>query len=160
MNTVVGSEQSGDAPAGGGTRVYTRNATGLVREVRLVDQVVYNHGSVTPLTSALAVGLFTVAAFPRMNIYLALLIPALLAITLWIAWSLLTATFPKTGGDYIYNSRILHPAVGWANLENFHPDAYLGFLVGMAIWAALERRWPIPKGRRLNAGPPLRPAVS
>ncbi len=36
---------------------------------------------------------------------------------------------------------LLHPAVGWANLENFHPDAYLGFLVGMAIWAALERRW-------------------
>ena len=114
MNRVVGSEHStGDAAAGGGTPVYTRNATGLVREVRLVDQVVYNLGSVTPLTSALAVGLFTVAAFPRMNIYLALLIPALMAVPLWIAWSLLTATFPKTGGDYIYNSRILHPAVGF-----------------------------------------------
>ncbi len=36
---------------------------------------------------------------------------------------------------------LLHPAVGWTNLENFHPDSFLGVLVGMAIWAALERHW-------------------
>jgi uncharacterized membrane protein len=36
---------------------------------------------------------------------------------------------------------LLHPAVGWTNLENFHPDSFLGILVGMAIWAALERHW-------------------
>lgn len=36
---------------------------------------------------------------------------------------------------------LLHPAVGWTNLENFHPDAFLGVSVGFAIWAALERRW-------------------
>jgi uncharacterized membrane protein len=36
---------------------------------------------------------------------------------------------------------LLHPAVGWTNLENFHPDAFLGLLVGVAIWAALERHW-------------------
>ena len=40
------------------------------------------------------------------------------------------------GGAYL-----LHPAVGWTNLENFHPDSFLGFFVGMAIWAALSRRW-------------------
>jgi uncharacterized membrane protein len=40
------------------------------------------------------------------------------------------------GGAYL-----LHPAVGWTNLENFHPDSFLGFFVGMAIWAALTRRW-------------------
>lgn len=38
---------------------------------------------------------------------------------------------------------LAHPAVGWTNLENFHPDAFLGFFIGMAIWAALERRWRI-----------------
>jgi uncharacterized membrane protein len=36
---------------------------------------------------------------------------------------------------------LLHPAVGWTNLENFHPDAFLGVFVGVAIYAALERRW-------------------
>jgi uncharacterized membrane protein len=36
---------------------------------------------------------------------------------------------------------LLHPAVGWTNLENFHPDAFLGVFVGFAIYAALERKW-------------------
>ena len=45
-------------------------------------------------------------------------------------WALIAA------GTYL-----LHPAVGWTNLENFHPDAFLGVFVGFAIYAALERRW-------------------
>ena len=36
---------------------------------------------------------------------------------------------------------LLHPAVGWTNLENFHPDSFLGVTVGFAIYAALERKW-------------------
>jgi uncharacterized membrane protein len=36
---------------------------------------------------------------------------------------------------------LLHPAVGWTNLENFHPDGFLGVFVGFAIYAALERKW-------------------
>ncbi len=36
---------------------------------------------------------------------------------------------------------LLHPAVGHTNLENFHPDAFLGVFVGGALWAALDRRW-------------------
>jgi uncharacterized membrane protein len=36
---------------------------------------------------------------------------------------------------------LLHPALGWTNLENFHPDSFLGVFVGFAIWAALSRKW-------------------
>jgi len=36
---------------------------------------------------------------------------------------------------------LLHPAVGWTNLENFHPDSFLGVFVGFAIYAALVRKW-------------------
>lgn len=36
---------------------------------------------------------------------------------------------------------LVHPAVGFTNLENFHPDSYLGVLVGFAIYFAIERRW-------------------
>ncbi|MEL6893569.1 MAG: DUF2079 domain-containing protein, partial [Actinomycetota bacterium] len=36
---------------------------------------------------------------------------------------------------------LVHPAVGWTNLENFHPDAFLGVFVGFALYFALERRW-------------------
>lgn len=36
---------------------------------------------------------------------------------------------------------LLHPAVGWTNRENFHPDCFVAFFVGMAIYGALERTW-------------------
>lgn len=36
---------------------------------------------------------------------------------------------------------LLHPAIAYTNRENFHPDGYLPFLVGMAIYGALERKW-------------------
>lgn len=36
---------------------------------------------------------------------------------------------------------LLHPAVTWTNMENFHPDAFLGVFVGFALYGALERRW-------------------
>jgi uncharacterized membrane protein len=36
---------------------------------------------------------------------------------------------------------LLHPAVGWTNLENYHPDSFLAFFIGMAIFAALDHRW-------------------
>jgi uncharacterized membrane protein len=36
---------------------------------------------------------------------------------------------------------LMHPAIGWTNLENFHPDAVLGTFVGLAIWAACAGKW-------------------
>ncbi len=36
---------------------------------------------------------------------------------------------------------LIHPAVSWTNMENFHPDAFLGVFVGFAIYGALERKW-------------------
>lgn len=36
---------------------------------------------------------------------------------------------------------LLHPAVSWTVLENYHPDSFLGPLVATAIWAALVGRW-------------------
>jgi uncharacterized membrane protein len=36
---------------------------------------------------------------------------------------------------------LLHPAVSWTNMEQFHPDAFLGVFVGFAIYGALTERW-------------------
>jgi len=36
---------------------------------------------------------------------------------------------------------LLHPAVGWIALENYHPDSFLGLFVGVACAGALLGRW-------------------
>jgi uncharacterized membrane protein len=36
---------------------------------------------------------------------------------------------------------LLHPALSWTNLEEFHPDAFLPTLFGFALYFALEGRW-------------------
>ncbi len=38
---------------------------------------------------------------------------------------------------------LVHPAVVWTNLENFHPDAFLGPLVALVLVSAAERRWRV-----------------
>ncbi len=38
---------------------------------------------------------------------------------------------------------LIHPAVGWSNRENFHPDCLVAFFLGMAIYGALERKWKL-----------------
>jgi uncharacterized membrane protein len=35
---------------------------------------------------------------------------------------------------------LLHPAVGWTNLEQYHPDAFLSLTVGLALYGALTDR--------------------
>lgn len=36
---------------------------------------------------------------------------------------------------------LLHPAVGWTNLENYHPDSFLALLIGLVLYGALEHKW-------------------
>lgn len=36
---------------------------------------------------------------------------------------------------------LLYPAVSWTNVENYHPDSFLGVLVALSMWAALRRKW-------------------
>ncbi|MFZ9602511.1 MAG: DUF2079 domain-containing protein [Ilumatobacteraceae bacterium] len=36
---------------------------------------------------------------------------------------------------------LIHPATVWIGIENFHPDSFLGLFIGVALYAALEKRW-------------------
>jgi basic amino acid/polyamine antiporter, APA family len=102
--------------------IYSRNATGLVREVGLIDMMLYNAPSAGGgVGFAIAFGLFVaLSEFPRANIVLSLVIGFVLSFFTWMTCALLAATLPKTGGDYIYGSRLLHPVVGLgSNIASF-----------------------------------------
>jgi amino acid transporter len=100
--------------ATGRPAVFMRKSTGLVRTASAFDVFIFNAASISPIGVGLAVGIFWVmAVFPRTNILLAVLLAGIISIFGWVTFSLVTATMPRVGGDYIFVGRVIHPAVGF-----------------------------------------------
>jgi basic amino acid/polyamine antiporter, APA family len=97
------------APAGAAVPLFTRTATGLVRQVSLLQQIVFNLAASNALGLGLVFYLSVVVLFPRSNIYIALLIAGAGSFFVWTTFALLTATIPRIGGDFTINSRVLPP---------------------------------------------------
>ncbi|MDQ4143487.1 MAG: amino acid permease [Actinomycetota bacterium] len=95
-------------------RVFARQATGLVREVSPLSAAIFNFsnapvGLVLVYSTVLGFGFFAGG-----NILLGITLAIIGSIPVLLNYALLTASMPRTGGDYVYSSRLLHPAVGFA----------------------------------------------
>jgi basic amino acid/polyamine antiporter, APA family len=94
---------------------FARKASGLVRGLSMIDAFAVgfmNQGLTPGAWVFLSLGLGT---FVTGNIILATLISVILAgIGFPLVWGILGASMPRSGGEYVYNSRILHPIVGIA----------------------------------------------
>ncbi len=113
-------------------KFYARNATGLVRQIPIVDMIFFNANSTTAFTGALAVGLFWVmGAFPRANVLLAIGLSIIGCAFIWMTFALLGAAVPKVGGDYVFNGRILHPIAGLAS----NLAAFVAAWLAAGFWA-------------------------
>jgi APA family basic amino acid/polyamine antiporter len=108
MSTTAPSRQP-DRPA-----LFTRKATGLVRQGRTRDALFYNvMWSSVALTFAFFWILYPLA-YQGSNAILAFLIAAALGLPGAFLYAMLAQVMPRTGGDYVFNSRALHPAIGFA----------------------------------------------
>ena len=110
--------------------IFSRNATGLVREVSLPQQVAFNLASSNALGLGLAFFLAVVVLFPKSNIYVALLLAGGMSFFVWTTFALLAAAIPRIGGDYTINSRVLPP---WLALGG-NIGAFMGALFGVPIF--------------------------
>lgn len=129
----MSSESTGAAASvqdlAGGQRVFLRNATGLVRSASLLDLGIFNICG--NLVVPFATGLFwAYAVWPRTNFLVAIVLGGILCSFTWICWALLAATMPRTGGGYIFNTRILSPPIGFAAdwLQ------FISAILAMALW--------------------------
>jgi len=108
MSTTAAREQPG-SPA-----LFTRKATGLVRDGRTRDALFYN---VMWSSVALTFAFFWILypfAYQGSNAILAFLIAAALGLPGAFLYAMLAQLMPRTGGDYVFNSRSLHPVAGFA----------------------------------------------
>jgi len=115
------------ASAAAAPRAFERQATGLVREAGWWDVLVYNVNFIS--IGLMAAFLFTVTIpfYPGVNVYLNELVAFALVIPLSFVFAMFAAAMPRSGGDYVYVSRTLHPALGM--LSSFNNTAWW-FLYG------------------------------
>jgi amino acid transporter len=99
------------APSQPQSDLLSRKSSGLVREVRFIDQAAFNAVS-APAQAIIIFGLFGLVLFPGSNIYIVGAVAPVLGFFVWATFALLTAALPRLGGDYTFNSRILAPVLG------------------------------------------------
>ena len=99
---------------------FARKASGLVRGLSFFDAFLVgfmNQGILPNLwwVITLGVGIF----FGANIIVAAILALVIVGFSFPLVWGILGGTMPRSGGEYIYNSRIIHPIVGllesWGN---------------------------------------------
>src|SRR5258708_28587599 len=56
--------------------------------------------------------LFMPSLYPGVNMYLSMLIAIIITVPTGLVYGFLSASMPRSGGDYVYVSRILGPALG------------------------------------------------
>jgi APA family basic amino acid/polyamine antiporter len=109
--------------------LFTRRATGLVREARTTDALFYNVMWASVALSFAFFWLLYAFYYQGSNAFLAFLIAAALGLPGAFLYAMLAQIMPRTGGDYVFNSRALHPSVGFAG--NFSYCFWLGIIYGV-----------------------------
>jgi amino acid transporter len=108
--------------------LFTRRATGLVRQARTADALFYN---VMWASVALAFAFYWLfyGFYQGSNAWVAFLIAACLGVPGAFLYAMLAQIMPRTGGDYVFNSRSLHPSIGFAG--NFSYCVWLAVIYGV-----------------------------
>ncbi len=116
---------------------FTRNATGLVREVSMTDALIMNTLGMNVAVGSVLLLQQAPAIFPGGNLFLAVIIgTVIMAFTLLWVYSEFSAAMPRSGGDYVFVSRALHPFLGW--LLSWSQGVWLIFFwIGFNAWFAL-----------------------
>ncbi len=99
--------------ATGGLGLFARQSSGLVRDFSLVDTAwygVFSTGGAFGLVYLFPGPQF---ASPGISIFLMLLLTLLLGVLVFFVYAALGSAMPRAGGDYLYESRALHPFIGF-----------------------------------------------
>ena len=131
------------AVEGSSGKMFLRNATGLIREVSLLDAFIMNTFGMNIAVGAVFLFLQAPVFFPQGNMLLAVIIGTLvMAFTLLWVYATFAAAMPRSGGDYVFVSRVIHPFFGW--LLGWSQGMWLIFFwIGFNAWFALTFAVPV-----------------
>lgn len=128
--------------------VFVRKATGLVREASTTDAVMYNLiWSSIPL-AATFLFLWGPAFYPGLSMSWTILINALICLPTAALYAMLSSSMPRSGADYVWVSRSVHPALGF--MSNFNFVIWMLYFLG--VYASLIGTWGISPFLRVVSG--------
>ncbi len=117
-----------------GKTVFRRSASGLMRQFGAFDVLIYNIAwSMLLIDGAAYVYLWGPFAFPGANIPLGMLVVTLWATPQFLAYAMLASAMPRSGGDYVWQSRILQGSIGFATM--------MLMALSLFLWVALDGVW-------------------
>ena len=169
MSADSSSVASTMTPGGG---LFVRQATGLVRELSLRDNVLLSASYISIFLGFTYLTLVP-STFVGADIALAFLVTFLLCVPHFVTYGWLSSAMPRSGGDYLFLSRIVHPLVGFivngiislvfilglANVALTVPQfalpamfESLSFITGNSYWLDATTAVTSPMGQLLTAG--------
>jgi APA family basic amino acid/polyamine antiporter len=95
--------------------VFVRKASGLVRQLAPQDSFYMNVIGVAAAVSIVTLLYAAPTTYPGADLYIALTLGLIIAIPFGWTYAMLSTAFPRSGGDYVYISRIIHPSAGLAS---------------------------------------------
>ena len=107
------------AESGTGARLFVRQSSGLVRDVSVTNALFFNVAAFVGVGLTLypifySLGFVPVWKYGPFSEYgWAAIITGLFCVLLAIIFASLTSVMPRSGGDYVFTSRITHPFLGW-----------------------------------------------
>jgi amino acid transporter len=115
------AELSGQSAAATSTtpKLFVRQSSGLVRNVSVTNALFFNVAAFVGVGLTLYPIFYSLPAVqawkagPFSAYGWAAIITGAFCILLALIFASLTSVMPRSGGDYVFTSRILHPALGW-----------------------------------------------
>ena len=107
------------AESGSGRRLFVRQSSGLVRDVSVTNALFFNVAAFVGVGLTLypifySLGFIPVWTWGPFSEYgWAAIVTGIFCVLLAIIFASLTSVMPRSGGDYVFTSRITHPFLGW-----------------------------------------------
>src|SRR5437879_993052 len=103
-----GAARSASPPAQG---LFTRQSSGLVRELGIPAATAISLASVAVVNTFINFNA-GLTAFNQVDMTVSLLVAAAIWLVAMFAYKYLLEAIPRAGGEYVYLSRIISPAIG------------------------------------------------
>jgi amino acid transporter len=112
------------------TQVFSRKATGLVRQAGGRDVFIYNVNFINIAIGLAFIFLFIPAgSYPGSNIYLAIIFTVIAVMPTTLVYAMFASAMPRSGGEYVYVSRTISPM--WGLVANWNYTMWSFFYIGV-----------------------------